>query len=365
MSKKPKKSLKEINESFSTNQDEYFELVEKYFKALDTKKKLYQKLNPTDAPNDVLKHAIVDGIKLPADEVLAKGEYFPLLKIGEEQFYIWVYKEDTEAFLIVEVNPKVKDSKVWKTAVSILEIAFTMMHELEVSFDLEYNWIYRFNFNQSPENFHFLFNQDYFFKPSSIKRVPDFQKILPLIELLSSDNKFYVACQNIIQAKANHEFCQICALTPEHVQMHKHHEPELWEQTSWIPKMETAIVQATRTVESLIGKPGKKLDRTRQRWYKSLNLDPDSQFKIAEKSYIDFYYDLFQIRGVAAHSLGKLSFDISRSMTIQAQSFAWVILVNYYKKLSKSEQVCISELQLNLKLIDKFPKNISTMCTKK
>jgi len=156
-----------------------------------------------------------------------------------------------------------------------------------------------------------------------------------------SDDKFFVACQNIIAAKKNHEFCQICALTPEHLRKHNHFEPEIWEKASLVPKLEAAIVQATRSVEAILGKPGNretasKLARTKKRWLVNIDLNPDDKYELAGKSYLDYYYDLFSLRGFAAHSFGELSFNMKRIETIEAQSFAWIIIIDCCGVIIKS-----------------------------
>ena len=363
MNSKSNKSSKELKDIFSN--EKYIELFQNYLNAIDERNRVYREINPNDAPNHVLNHAKIDGIAFYADEVLAKGDFFPLLKIGMEQFYIWVYEEDTEAFLIAEVNPDVKKFKVWKTGISVLETAMTLMVSLEGIFELDYNWIYRFSIETPLDEFHYRENQEFNYTSSSFRRIPNVEESIRLIELLSSDDNFFIACQNIIHAKKSHDFCQICALTPEHARKHKHYEPEIWEQINWIPKMEIALVQATRAVESLIGKPGKNEKRIRQRWNEKLNLNPDENFKLADKSYLDYYYDLFQIRGSAAHSLGKISFEITRTITVQAQSFAWVILNRYYEKMALDKETALKKMNYNPDLINLFPQNRSTNCTKK
>ncbi|WP_298529501.1 hypothetical protein [uncultured Christiangramia sp.] len=363
MSSKTNNTSEDLKKIFSD--EKYIELFQNYINATNERDRLYREINPDDAPNDVLNHAKIDGIAFFADEVLAKGDFFPFLRIGSEQFFVWVYEEDTEAYLISEVNSEVKNYKVWKTGVSILEAALTLMVSLEGIFELDYNWIYRFNIHTPLDKLHYLKNQEFNYSSSSIRRITDIEEAIRLIELLHSDDNFFIASQNIIHAKKSHDFCQICALTPEHARKHKHYEPEIWEQINWIPKMEIALVQATRAVESLIGKPGKNEKRIRQRWVDKLNLDPDESFKLADKSYLEYYYDLFQIRGSAAHSLGKISFEITRTITIQAQSFAWIIINRYYEKKSLDKETALNKMCYNPSFINLFPENRSTNCTKK
>jgi hypothetical protein len=136
-------------------------------------------------------------------------------------------------------------------------------------------------------------------------------------------------------------------------------EPEIWERINLLPKMEAAIVQATRSVEVILGKPGKrdtpgKLIRAKERWADNILINPDEEYKLTGQSYIDYYYDLFERRNKSAHSYGELSFHMQRQETIEAQSFAWIILADYYKKKSIPEEDSLKALNFNTKLLKQF-----------
>ncbi|WP_458626414.1 hypothetical protein [Winogradskyella sp. PC D3.3] len=330
----------------------------------------YYKENPVDAPNDVLKHALIEGIGISNDFILSKGELNEFFTIGYEKFYCWTHETDEYSNLVVEVNQTVKEKALWKTGISILEIAFTMASELESNHEFAYDWVYRFNHSESIDNLHYLKDRHNTLNWRSMRRIHEFSDIAVLIEILTRDDKFFIACQNIIAAKQNHEFCQICALTPEHLRKHKDHEPEIWERINLLPKMEAAIVQATRSVEAILGKPGKKdtevkLRRAKERWSKNILINPDEEFKLTGQSYLDYYYDLFELRNNSAHSYGSLSFDLQRQETIEAQSFAWIIIGDYYKKNSISEDESLKALDFNIKLINQFKNvNVSSKGTK-
>jgi hypothetical protein len=330
----------------------------------------YYKENPVDAPNEVLKHALIEGIGISNDFILSKGDFFEFFTIGHEKFYCWTYETDENSILVVEVNPEVKENELWKTAISILEIAFTMSSELESAHEFAYDWVYRFNHKETIESLHYLKDRHHTLNWKSMRRINEFNDLAVLIEILNRDDKFFIACQNIIAAKQNHEFCQICALTPEHLRKHRDHEPEIWEKVNLLPKMEAAIVQATRSVEAILGKPGKrdtaaKLNRIKERWSKNILINPDDEFKLTGQPYLDYYYDLFQLRNNSAHSFGELSFHMQRLETIEAQSFAWIIIANYYKKNSVSEEESLRALKFNDKLINLFKGvNVSSKGTK-
>lgn len=365
-----KDKLEEFFAKYEGGEKKLPELFSLYLKEQEERRSEYFKTNPIDAPNHVLNHAIIEGIEIRNDKVLSKGDYFHLFDVGVEKFYIWTYQDDVNSILIVDVSPDVKKEEMWKTAVSILEIAFTIMNELEQTQSFGYDWIYRFNHRIEIEQHHYLKDRFNVKDIRIIIRLLDFKNIINLIELLYRDNKYYVASQNIIAAKENHDFCQICALTPEHYKKHFDKEPEIWERASLIPKMEAAIVQTTRSVEAIMGKPGNKdnplkLRKAKERWRDSIDLDPDENFRMVGKTYIEYYYDLFSLRAGAAHSFGKLSFNMSRSLTIEAQSFAWIIILKYYEKNCVTEEIAIKRLNFNLELVSKFSENFSTNVTRK
>ncbi|MDF9796327.1 hypothetical protein OKW21_001590 [Catalinimonas alkaloidigena] len=365
-----KERIKEIASYIDNDEEKFSELFLTFLKDQEEIRNKYYQENPINAPNLVLNHAIVEGIAFNNDEVLSKGDFIHLLDIGHEKFYTWTYADDTESLLIVEVSPEVKENDLWKTATSILEIAFTISSQLEHSHRFGYDWIYRFNNQKDKEKQHYLKDRFYSMNSMCIQSINDFKGILNLIELLFSDDKYYVATQNIIAAKENHEFCQICALTPQHYRKHLDNEPEIWERAAMIPKMEAAIVQATRSVEAILGKPGDrntpaKIKKVKDRWRSNINLEPDEQFKMVGKSYLDYYYDLFALRGTSAHSFGKLSFNMSRSLTIEAQSFAWIVIVEYFKKNCVTNEKASQLLNVNTELINRIPENYSTNKTKR
>lgn len=370
MFKSDRSKLKEIAKHIRTDKTKFSELLKEYLDEQDRKTEEYFKVNPIDAPNHVLTHAIIEGIAFYNDKVLSVGDYHYLMEIGLEKLHIWTYEEDVVSILISEVSPDVKKTNLWKTAASILDLGLTLNSSLEHFHELTYDWIYRFEPSISIKKQHYLKNDEFSLQRRSIMSLIEFKNIMNILELLVREDKFYVATQNIIAARDNHEFCQICAFTPEHYRMHHDQEPKIWERSAMIPKMETAIVQSTRAIEALIGKPGdkgipSKLYKTKTRWNEHIELDPDEEFKMVGKSYVDYYYDLFDLRNYAAHSLGKLSFNMSRSLTIQVQSFAWLVISSYFKKNSVSNEEAGKILGVNNDLLEQMPKGFSSNQTKR
>lgn len=78
-------------------------LEEQYQERID-----YYKANPIDAPNTVLRHAIIEGIEISNDFILAKGDFYEFFSIGYEKFYCWTHSIDENSNIVVEVSPEVK-----------------------------------------------------------------------------------------------------------------------------------------------------------------------------------------------------------------------------------------------------------------
>lgn len=368
--KKPEHDKAKLREVANQIDSESFSMLfSEYIKERNEALENYYKENPIDAPNDVLNHAVINGLRFSADGVLAVGDYLHLFDIGMEKFYSWTAAEDDHSLLVAHVNPAVKEMNMWKTGASILHIAFALINQLEHTLELDYDWVYRFKPSTKIDDLHFLNEREYSYS-YNVKQIPDLERAVETIELLSRDERFYVATQNIIAAKHNHEFCQVCALTPEHHKKHFDKEPEIWERALMIPQMEAAIVQATRAVEAILGKPGdrensKKLQRAKERWKESIYLEPEDTFQNVGVSFIDYYYKLFNLRGFAAHSLGKLSFDLTRKLTIDAQSFAWIVISKYFEKHHKDYDDAAKSINFNVELVKQFPDNYSSPLTKR
>jgi len=179
----------------------------------------------------------------------------------------------------------------------------------------------------------------------------------PFIELLIRDKIFYLLWMNLFSAFRSHNFCIICAYEKHGYQEHPNHEINLWQRAQAIPAMEIAIVQSTRAIETALGKPGKRenrrsFDRAIKRWKDAIDINPFDEYYIAEQSYIDYYYELFNIRGSAAHGLSSLPYDLRRKKVIQAQCFAFEIMRSYFVKNQVTEDKAVSSLKINKELLN-------------
>lgn len=324
---------------------------------------------PPDPPNSECRHAELEGVQFENGTLPSKGDYRYLLTWGHETLYLWTHTTNTNTGLIAEVDSSVKDSNIWRAFGSALRLAMGLASVLESIPEIKYRWIYRFDPGLDHDAQEYLDRSEFsFMGSSSIVRIRRVIELAGILELLHRSEPFFVAAQNVLVAAENHEFCQECALRPPEHRTHQDHEPDRWAQTIVLPKMEAAIVQATRAAEALLGKPGnrdshQKLSRMKARWNGAVDLNPDDSFAAAGKSYFDYYYELFHLRAQSAHSFGSIPFELTRQLTIEAQSFAWEVLVAYFRKHSLSVGDAATALKLDLELVKSEPENWSTPLT--
>ena len=237
---------------------------------------------------------------------------------------------------------------------SIIEAAITIAYSFENVAECDYDWIYEFDPTADVSCTKLLYPENFDRLSGLTLPLSYLFEHAPLIELLYRDERFFVVTQNLLTSFANHHFCMICAFQQEGHQMHPNHELPRWHVARALPRMEAAIVEATRAVEAILGKPGRrdaesKLARIRTRWLERIDLDPDDRFEVCNQTFLDYYYDLFGIRGDAAHSLGELPYELSRKLTM-GECFAWSVMLSYLRKNALDRETPSTALQFNREL---------------
>ena len=340
-------------------------LTLKFLEILDQEKKWQKEKYPENPPNDSCRKALLTGILFSNETGLRLHDLIPYFSTGDEKTYIWTHSQNRSSSLVVDVNISVKSQNVWRNLASILELTVAISSSFENMVECDYDWIYNFHPEKALEDSEFLNLEKFDRLSGSQHRISFLADHASLIELLCRDERFYVMGMNLLTSFSNHHFCLICAFRKEGYQEHPNHELPSWLIAQAITKMEVAIVQATRTVEAVLGKPGKRDDpskyqRVLDRWQGAIALEPTEVFNVANKSNIDYYYEMFGIRGEAAHSLGSFPYELSRQLTIEAQCFAWEILKSYFHRHSLSNADAMKTLNFNMEFIEKEPKNWST-----
>ncbi len=302
---------------------------------------------PLDVPNVECHHAMLKGIAFenqawkPSSSggFPTKGDRFDFFRFGSEAASLWTQQDDDYTVLLVEVDRTYVPSNLWRTLGSSISVSIGLSAMQEDSQELNYAWIYRFDQNTPVTEQERLDGDDPLILTNRlIFRLERWFEQARILELLLRDEKFFVAAQQLCDSFRSHWFCLECALQPAAYRRHEHAEPDAWSMVSQIPRMESAIVQATRAVEGLLGKPGQNQTRTRERWQREIPLAPDDIFELAGKSYFDFYYDLFQVRNDSAHSFGAFSARLTRLDAVAAQTFAHVVVKSRFDR-----DVCTNE----------------------
>lgn len=331
-------------------------LMMEHYKILEIEKERQKTIYPANPPNEKCHHALINGVLFYKTAGFKIHDFFPYFRVGNETANIWVHSNDFNPALLVDVDILATPQNIWRSLSSILELTIAISSSFEHIDNYDYDWIYNFNPHKSLAENEFLNSENIDRLSGSVHPLSYFAELAPLIELLYRDERFYVMCMNLLASFNNHHFCLICAFEKDGYQKHPSHELPPWQAAQAIPKMEVAIVQATRAVEAVLGKPGNrdvdaKYKRILKRWNDAIDLEPDSSFDLTSKTNIDYYFDLFSIRGEAAHSLGSFPYQLSRQLTIEAQCFAWIILNSYYSKNSLSKVDARNAINFNSNLI--------------
>jgi hypothetical protein len=365
--------IEEYVDAMKLGSDKEKDSIEALFRLIQIEREKQESLYQPEPPNITCTHAVCKGLLIENAvreyERDSQGKLFhsatrfrdknfhpgiiPLLETPFEKASIWTYDDSEKSLLLINVDTKVKQEKWWKTLASCLRIGFTYFSDFEKIPETNYNWIFHFDSLKPIDSQKFL-DKDHLMAGTfnGFVETPDsFAELAPMLELLIRDDSFFTATQNLLTSFENHNFCMTCAIRLTDSPEHPNHEPELWEIAPFIPKMEVAIVQATRACEGLLGKPGKKKDRVLSRWKNKITLDPEDTFSVAGISYFDFYHILFDIRGDAAHNLGQFPYELSREITISAQVFSWKILQSYYDTHCLSLENALARINFNQDLL--------------
>lgn len=355
--------LRRAMDARESDSELYENLLTQYFTLGQAESIRQSNLYPGDPPNASCNHAIVKGVLLSNESGFKTHDFTPLFELPGEAISIWTHTRSTYSCVVSKVADDVRNQPIWRNAGSLIYLAMGLMSHFEHIQEIDYDWVYNFDPNLSVGECKFLEEDSVDRFSGSVKKVRELAELAPLIELLLRDDQFFVATQNLFASFDNHWFCVICALRPMSHQTHPNDEQPIWQFANSIPRMEAAIVQATRSVEALLGKPGRNRDRALNRWTAAIPLDPNNDFGLKSISLINYYNELFGVRNDAAHSLGKLSVGMSRQLTIEAQCFACKIHRSYCEKNCLSTDDAMDALKFNRPLVEAEPEELSTKIT--
>lgn len=331
---------------------------------------------PPDPPNNSCYHALLKGMTIENSFEPFVGDYNLLFETNYEKIFIWTHSKDKNSSLISEVKKDVYDVPFWKSVGSIIQLSLSFCDAFELVSDsdtIDYKWIYYFEPKTTKVETADFYNvtelERQYIGDGRIIKATILSKMASIFDLLLKDDICYTALTLLLSAFQIHYCCLNCELSDHPWHDHLSHEPEKWEHSNYIPKLESAIVQSCRCAESILGEPPSRSNknamlRHREKWLHKTGINPNELFQKAEMSYLDFYYSLFfELRNPSAHSYGNIHFDLERKKAIQAQCFAAIVLREYIYTNEKQNENAIESLNFNMKLLDRVSERMSTSMT--
>lgn len=265
------------------------ELSKLFNEYITAENEYYKKYYPTDIPNDKCKHAILTGIKFENSFGPSEKEYSKLLEVENETAFVWTHTKNKYSTLVIEVSEEVKNRNFWQNLGYTIQIAYDYYLSFESLTETEYRWCYYFDPNLDYSELELYNTSDierYRMEDATIIKLTDLADLSRLIELFYRDERVFTAINHFYSSIRTHHCCLICEMSKSSVKKHPSHEPEIWEQASVIADFESAIVQACRCVEALLGKPPNRDKLSRLLAFKSkckellgIDLDKDTIWK--------------------------------------------------------------------------------------
>lgn len=198
----------------------------------------------------------------------------------------------------------------------------------------DYNWLYDFKPAAQLDGHVALYQDhvDFGTLNGAMLPIDRLASLAPLLELLARDPVFFQAAYQLEAAFEAHYCCMVCVFSGK--AHHEHFEPQPWEYLAELPRYEIAISQAVRSIETLVGKPGKrddpgKIHRFKKGWAEKFTHDPDGPFLDGPQTYLDAYYEAFTFRNDASHCWRDASPRTRRRSAMQAQALAYDLLIDY------------------------------------
>ena len=330
---------------------------------------------PPDIPNNSGHHALIKGISFENSFNPYVGEYNFLFETSFEKIYIWTHTTNESSALISDIDLSVKELHIWKTVGSMINLSLAYYRAFEnIDFDtrLDYKIIYYFSPSSPFEDIEFAnvsSLESVFLRDGLRVKATEIAELAPMIDLIGRDDRCFTAVSLLLSSFQIHYCCLICELGLTKYKSHESHEPEIWEQADSLTSYESAIVQACRCVESILGEPPKqtKLNRVnahKARWFDLTGINPESTFERTKYSYWEFYVVLFdELRNPSAHSFGEIHENLRRQHVIDAQCFAAIILRGYIEKNLLDFEEALDALKFNRAFLNRVNPNISTKKT--
>lgn len=318
-------------------------------------------------PNESCQYALLQHVLASNETGFSTGDFTYLFGNDIEKIYAWTHTKNKASCLISHVNPSVRSQDLWITLASVFELANALITDWTGMVDMDMHWIWDYSPTKSikqllavqPKDFdvHHVGSEDTFQK-GTLLSIRDIYDRIPLANALFSDKRLYSASRLLFASYSSN----YPANEPENMRAVRVPEYEPWETCKQFASVDSAIVQATRAVESLIGQPSSSVRRCKEHWIADLDLDPCSEFQDGI-SYLDFWMKyLFDIRNSAAHA-GKPGYLLSRRLKMaQVQEYANHLINSYIEKHSESIPADVTDpgiaIHFNEELVKRLPEGI-------
>lgn len=300
-------------------------------------------------PNKDTNTGILSGLLIDNSFGPFAKDFTKLMELPMEEIFVWTPEKDTYSKLISIINPSIHNLSYWKNFGILFKYAMALTSNFEDLIDLEYEWITDFDASKFKEdllypelekyksdNFTFNYELKKIYNDGRIINLSYFLENKRLLSELYFNDKFFFAVQHIVSAVSTHWYCHTCELLPPEKRKHANHDFEKHYEVFALPRLEIAIIQATKAVEGLLGQPGSNKEKRLARWKEVLDIDPEERFLDTDKSYFNFHkYLVNEIRNKVAHNIKNKPFKTNRKSTIQAQIYAWKLVNDYYRKIIK------------------------------
>lgn len=327
-------------------------------------------------PNKDINTAIISGLLIDNSFGPFTKEYSELISLPEENIYVWTPEKDEYSKLISNVKPSIHNRSYWKNFGILFKYVMALNSDFESLLDLEYKWIANFDESKTKNEQIYpdieKYRRDEFMFNYELKEIYEQGRVLNLSYLFDNkrlfnelyrNDKFFFAVQHVVSAVSTHWYCHVCELSPPHLRSHPNHDFEKYYEVYALPRLEIAIIQATKAVEGLLGQPGSNKEKRLERWKEVLNINPDEKFLDSDKSYFTFHpYLVNEIRNKVAHNIKNKPFKANRKLTIQAQIYAWKLVHDYYGKLLETD-IEKESITFSSEIESRIKRNLGTKVT--
>ena len=301
-------------------------------------------------PNKNINTGVLSGLRIENTFGPLEKECLQVLSLPYENVSVWTYKKGTYSKLISEINPAVNQLYYWKNFGILFKYARAFTSAFESFIEMDYNWIKNFDHFKKIEELHYpkltKYMNDNFIFDYHLTNIYDRGEVLDLsyffdnkklFNELYENETFFFSVQHLVSAFSIYRNYHMHLSIPTSLTKRYNQVYDKSYGAFALPRLEIAIIQATKAVEVLLDKPSKNKEKIEERWLKLFNIDPNKKFLDTELSYVNYYAYLHnEIKDNITQYIKTEPFDRLYGVAIQAQEFARKLVNSYYEKLISS-----------------------------